>query len=349
MLLKPETIAALETLFAQEAKNGAPVCAVSMQTELLWQNCGRAGELLELLRTELCGSFFTDIPVIPADGQIRVPDGEAGYQVSLPRSAQDGEPYLIAEFRRLEGLRRLTAPEMRQLLAEHDRACGRTVKNVLAAVSDSKRHQERVRRACCELLCLSERDAQLLWYESVTEELLLTLQPVEVSGIVRHAAEALQKAGGGAFHVRFSDGGTGYAKVDMHQLCAALISLFLTVQRGDSFGRDVTLSFSAAADFLTVGVTVQTGSDPAPLRAYQPDGTLISEEVLLTRFCRTFGARLLHESGDGFRVSRLLLPAVPADPDEQRLCSPLAHESVLAELYPSAQVMLERILPELPG
>lgn len=315
MKLRMETTAALETLYCRG--DSTPVCAVTPDFRLLWQNCAQAEALLTVLCMSLRSSIGTDQPLIPADGQLHISAEGVPYCCRVQRMMDGDSPFFVVVFEKLTGLRRMTAPEMRQLLTEYDRVCERAVGRVLAAMQGNPgdlQPDEAIRHACCEIFGLSQRSAQLLWYESVTEELLQMLEPVEVSGLAGRVANALEAAAGGVFTVRYQAEGTGYARVDPNQLSAALMSLFLTVQRGDPDKTDITVAFAERSGRLTLSVTARKGKPAGDaLLPYCPDGTLISEDVLLTRFCSTFGAELTAEKSAEAVCHMLTLPAVPRE------------------------------------
>ncbi len=352
MKLSKETTAALETLYHSE--NSTPVCAVTPDFRLLWKNCAQAETLLSCLCRSLRSSIGTEQPLIPADGQLHITAEGVPYRCRVQRMSDGGSPFFVAVFEKLAGVRRLTAPEMRQLLTEYDRVCEQAAGRVLAVLqgnSGGQQPDDAIRHACCEIFCLSQRNSQLLWYESVTEELLETLEPIEVSGLAGRVANALGAASGGVFTVRYQAEGTGYARVDPNQLSAALMSMLLTAQRGDPEKTDITVSFADRGDVLVLSVTARRGKSAGDaLLPYCPDGTLISEDVLLTRFCSTFGAVLTVEKTADAVCHTLTLPAVPREDVPLVLHAPDS-EFALPDpvLLSGCRMMLSPILRRIPA
>lgn len=349
MKLKPETAAALETLYG----GAAPACATAQDTVLLWQNGDEAADLLTALRPALNGTPGADRPLIPADGLVHFTYGEEAWLCRVQRLMQDGECYFVMVFERLKAARRVTVPEMRQLLAEHDAACDAVVARLLMALTPADADvpdEAGIRAACTDILCLSRRDAQLLWYESATEDLLAVLEPIEVSKYAVRIAEVIGRLCGGMLRVHTEIAPEpGFARADAAQLCAALLSLFVTAQRGDPQCSDVTFLYRRTPQQLMLGLRTEQGA-PAPhaaekLKPYAPDGTLISEEVLLTRFCRTFGAALRHTQTDAGMQHTLVLPALPGDAIPQAFHDPAYNmEPIPGGLLSYSRIMLSRIL-----
>ncbi|MCR5306822.1 MAG: hypothetical protein K6E36_10010 [Oscillospiraceae bacterium] len=348
MVLKPETVAALNQLFGR-TPDGETVCAADEQAQLLWTTDAASEDLLQRLRSSV---FGCDTPVIPRNGEFIIPDYLPATMCTAQAMMQDEEVFFVLRFRQLPTDRPLTVPEFRSLLAANDEVCGGAARRILAALNDVEdRYEEsaksaEIRAACQCILRQQVCGSELLWYEMAERGGASFLPPVNISAIADKFAKQLTKAAFGWFAVFAKElPQDAFSRVDPARLEMALLSIFISGQGGaaNRTGCDITLQKTDGFHEITLTFhPFDTPADPL-LHRPAPDPTAVSESVLTDRFCSYFGAELIRRNDDGRVVCVLRLPAAAPDGTEPVLCAPEESPFGPHPVFSPYSVLLTRI------
>lgn len=349
--LNPDTVDALQLLYGNAGKCG-PVCAADLQADELWENCGQAAELLQRLRSQLGFSHLLNRPEFPSDGVVILQNYQP-YTVCYVQTVWEGNaPFYLIRFRNVPENRWLAPTEYRALLEMNSAVIGREAEKVLRTISevetefaennDTLAIREANSRILRQQLCTDE----LLWYENADADNPDAFPTVDVASVVRNFIRGMQKASAGWFS--FPEGSfenCGFSRFDPKRLEITLIMLFVMMQNGDADRTGCDMDVTATDDFVDITMRLHSCTAVPDLMLHPPvpDPTLISEEVLVGKFCTVFGAELIRSEDADSRTAVLRLKkAVPGEYDGAFFAPGLIHEYPVITLMPHS-VLLSRI------
>lgn len=322
-MLDASVLRSLDVLYGLQSGREEAACAVGTQLELLWSNCDAAQSMLIALKGAVMGSPRLAEQLIGDSGNVTFAyEGETCTCRRLRMRDAAGEAFWLLLFGKQQGRHGLCYSELRQLLGQHAQAIDRIVfeiESALTAGAVAEHAPEtagQIRSTCAELLNLAQRESCLLWYEDAAGCGPSDFSPVDINAVAQMLTEEIAAAAGDAMKVKYlTQTEHCYARVDCEQFCCAVLSMLITAQRGNPQLTGLTVSVGNAqkADrvCVSVGLTAAEGTDLSRLRSYTADGTACGEQLLLDRFCETFGAEMTASVREESALYSLTLPAVP--------------------------------------
>ena len=344
---------ALELLFGGSED---PVCAVSRGLKPVWAPDDRARMLLRCLREELVAASETSEPVLPQDGTVLFDTGETQPAFcTIEPLALPGEELYLLRFPETPP-RELSPAETRLLLRAQTDLSRNAVSNIMQTLHFSETDEKagkgvdlqkiirETENACYELLNSCQHCEEALWYafdapsakENAPQDLYLTL---------RQFAGQIGKLTAGSLRITDCRMEHGlYARVNPDRFFYALMLMFLGTHGGAAVFNEMTLFAERRDDRICVRLAFSSGE--GGLAAFHPplsrNISITGNEILLDKFCRTFGAELIRGSNPAQPVCTLLLPA--ADPDTGSLPLASAIGSYDEGSFSPARILLSEIM-----
>lgn len=359
--MKQETIAALQKLYCGTDEL---VCAATPQFQMLWQSDARAGELLPVLGRQLGGAEKTAEVPIPSDRTVVLSYVSPPVVCRIDTLSEDGERYLLIRFQPVPEKRELDLPEMRAMLYSMVTTGRQAVISVLQAfhkveellqanqLAADPAVERLLHEACYALLNHDVRCDELLWYENLGKTQHAPEQAafgsINLTSELSRFLSDLHAVTDGLIHVEAAEITDDlFAQTEPRRFQFALLAMFVLLQGSDPARTGFSLCAKQAAGQIEIMMTLRQimppAEEPLPFRKrMQPDGTLLSEDVVLQRFCDAFGARYRvltqAESVSGI----LTIPAAEPPQDRTQLGAGLARYN--AGKCTLAHVMLSAVI-----
>ena len=322
MKQKAKAVLAAEQLYAG---SGKCVCAVSSREPglpTLWATDENAELFAGYLRTQL-STAANGTPVPPADGLIALSGASPAQSCRVEQFPESDPPFWLLHFTPSDSPRRSTPPEVRATVRTVVDTINENVAMIRQSISGRASAQDRAfsdylsaQASCFALRSCGTRLEELLWYEQYSAEDAARTDAVSVTEILSECSEDLKESLRKVLTVQTEVADDLYARVMPARLRYAVCAALTLLSQGDPvFGR---FTLRALRDAETVRIELELTRDPAPenaaavLHPLIPDSSLISEQVLIQRFCDAFGAQY-RQSNTASGVSGLLtLPAADA-------------------------------------
>lgn len=343
--------AALDILYGRA---GYPVCACNAAFCIQWQSEPRAAVLTEQLRAEQDGPLFSNGAV----RQILLTDGGDAFRCEAEPLGDETESLYLLRFLPAERSKTLNRTESVLLLKEQASLIHAAGASILYAADRLNRSPDEdglpadpavrepflsIQDQCFALLRQSLCDHELLWYESAAAPfpvIELTRPLRRFFGQTEILTERYLQAGCCDPDIRL------FAETDENRLTFALTAL-LTEALRDVQGQNV-LDLSARREdgIIRIGLALRHDSaqqrEPLPLSGrISRSASPASDELLLERFCDTFGARIVRSAADGSLFRTLELPAADSPGTVVRSSALLQEESRFSLFH----VMLSALIP----
>ncbi len=295
---------ALETLYSGSHD---PLCVADENYHILWAPDSRAQQLLP----SFCAAIQTSgVYSLPIQGkEYSFPVGceaatcraeildDCGKTIYLLRFSY-GENLLDRSVKS-QPLLSVCAEEIRTALAVMVQAIAVLYEQLGVAKAESAAYDsvDMLLAPCYELLNLSLRCSELVWYETVDSG-EAEYAPVDVGQILLAYTESLRRITKGILTIETNDFSLGLtAALLPERLEFALLVMFLLVQGGRSTHTLLRIIAERNEDDIIITMcAVETGDHAERLHPPLPhldDGTALAAEALLERFCHTFRCRLL--------------------------------------------------------
>ncbi len=319
----------------------APVCAVSRSLEPVWAPDDRFRPLLRVLRTELLSEDQTAVPVFPQDGTVLFDAGGSRpcCCTVLPLAVPGEELYLL-RFPELPEDRHLTPAETRLLLREQTDLSRYAVANIMQSLYFSESSEKAGKKpdlqaliheaedACYALLNGCQHCEEMLWYAFCSP---LDTENTGVQDLrmpLRQFADRIAELTAGSLRITECLIEPGlYARTDPARFSYALMLMFLTTHGGAPELNEMKLLAEQRDGSVRIRLSFSSGEQTCSVfrRTHIRNISLTNNELLLGRFCRTFGAVLNRGEDPARPECTLSLPA--ADPGEGAL--PLSSSKAL--------------------
>ncbi|HBI85102.1 MAG TPA: hypothetical protein DDX71_02260 [Ruminococcus sp.] len=317
-----DKILAAEQLYMS---SGKCVCAVSSKIAdlpLLWctdEDAERlAGNLRAQLDTDSDGS-----PVPPADGVIALSGTNPAMDCRVEQFHNAEEPFWLLHFTPSDPARRATRSEVRSTARALVNTINENVALIRQASTDRPAAPERqfdnylcTQASCFALRSCGTRLEELLWYEQHSAGEDSRPDAVSVTEILSECAEDLKDSLKKVLTVETSVAEELYACVMPARLRFAVCSAVILLSQGDPVFGKLQIRAVRAEDTVRIELDLAkaplSGETARMLHPLMPDSTLISEQVLIQRFCEAFGAQYRQMNTAEGCCGILTLPAASA-------------------------------------
>ncbi len=341
--MKQETIAALQQLYSDSA---VPICAVTPQFQLLWKSDDHASELLHELGRQLGGAETTEEVPIPPDHTVVLSYVVPPVLCRIEELSEEGEPYLVVRFQPASEQRVLDLPETRALLHAQVTTGRQAVISVLQAfhkMEETLRANQiaadsavvrLLHEACYAMLNRDARCDELPWYETLgNEEARVKFGSINLTSELSRFLHELHDVTDGLIHIEAADIASDlFAEMEPRRFQFAMLAMFVLLQDGNPERTGFSISAKSEADRIQIVQTLRriepSEENPLPFhKRTMPDGTLLSEDAVLRRFCAAFGARYTVLTKPEEISGILTLPAAKPPKTRAELCAGLARYS----------------------
>ena len=335
--MKDETVRALELLYGS-AEN--PVCAVGEDLSVLWCQDSRAAELTMLLGAELGGADSGKTLLLRPDDSYLLQSAVPPVRVQAHRLSEDGTPFYLLQFLPCPLHRSLDPAEIRALLASKAAA---DTQSILSLLQYGRKMQKSTRRnsaddelvgslvlePCYAMLNRSARINELVWYERLRSENPAALfAAVDLGAVISHFAAELHEAAQEAVTVTAEELEPGLSVLtEPRRLHFAMLLLFLQMQEQIAGASVLSVRTERTAEGGAQLTMQLRAADPAPEREIPfrsrviRDGTLLSDDALLERFCAAFGTEYTVGRQKTECTACLIFPPLSGDPPHLELRS----------------------------
>lgn len=295
---------ALETLYSD---SNEPICVVDGTYHILWTSDSRAEQLLPSFCAAMQASGTYALPIQGKEYCFPVGSDAVKCRIEILKGCE--ETVYLLRFSYTENLLdrpvssqpllAVCAEEIRTALAVMVQAIAMLYEQLMAVKAEPAAYDsvDMLLAPCYELLNLSLRCSELVWYESVDTE--HTEYPaVDVGQILLKYAESLRKITKGILTVETNDPLVGLtAALDAERLEFALLIMFLLVQGGRPTHTLLRIAAERSDEDIEISMCAAETGDHAerlhPPLPHPDDGTALAAQALLQRFCRTFRCKLM--------------------------------------------------------
>lgn len=344
-----------EALAVLYGSAGYPVCAADAAFGVKWQSEERAAALTEKLRAEQDGQPLRSGTV----RQILLTDGGEAFRCEAePLCGEEGEQLFLLRFFPAERGDTLNRTESVLLLKEQAALIQAAGASILYAADRLNRSPDAdglpadpairepflsIQDQCYALLRQSLCGHELLWYESAAPPYPVT----ELTRPIRRFFGQTELLAGRYLQAGCCDLGSRlFAETDGNRLTFALTAM-LTEMLRDAQGKNV-LDLSAEREDGSIRIRMVLRYDPSQLLEPLPvSGRLsrsaspASERMLLERFCKAFGARIMRRRAEDSLICTLELPAADTPGTLVRSAPALQEEGRFSLFH----VMLSALIP----